>query len=87
MFVFSWRYLRTSYKIYALAVVLIALSLHTGVSLNPYISLPRHLVPAFPVFLGIAQAYEFKRLPFILGILVLCQMLFLCCFVWQTWVL
>jgi hypothetical protein len=87
MFVFSWRYLRTSYKIYSLAVVLIALSLHTGVSLNPYISLPRHLVPAFPVFLGIAQAYQFKRLPLILGILVACQMLFLCCFVWQTWVL
>lgn len=87
MFVFSWRYLRTSYRIYALAVVLIALSLNTGVTINPYISLPRHLVPAFPVFLGIAQAYEFKRLPFILGILVLCQMLLLCCFVWQTWVL
>jgi len=87
MFVFAWRYLRTSYKIYSLAVVLIALSLNTGVTINPYISLPRHLLPAFPVFLGIAQAYRFKRLPFILGILVLCQMLFLCCFVWQTWVL
>src|SRR5919206_1853864 len=80
MFVFSWRYLRTSYKIYALAVVLIALSLHTGMALNPYISLPRHLVPAFPVFLGVAQAYQFKRLPLIITILVLCQMLFLCCF-------
>jgi len=57
------------------------------VTINPYISLPRHLVPAFPVFLGIAQAYRFKRFPFILFILVLCQMLFLCCFVWQTWVL
>ena len=87
MFVFSWRYLRTSYKIYSLAVLLIALSLNTGVTINPYISLPRHLLPAFPVFLGIAQAYQFKRLPFILGILVLCQMLFLACFVWQTWVL
>jgi Gpi18-like mannosyltransferase len=87
MFVFAWRYLRTSYKIYSLAVLLIALSLNTGVTINPYISLPRHMVPAFPVFLGIAQAYRFKRLPFILFILVLCQMLFLCCFVWQTWVL
>ena len=87
MFVFSWRYLRGSYRIYSLAVVLIALSLHTGVSVNPYISLPRHLLPAFPVFIGLVQAYQFKRVPFILGVLLFCQMLFLCCFVWQTWVL
>ena len=87
MFVFSWRHLRGSYRIYSLAVVLIALSLHTGVSLNPYISLPRHLLPAFPVFIGLVQAYQFKRVPFILGILLVCQMLFLCCFVWQSWVL
>jgi Gpi18-like mannosyltransferase len=87
MFVFSWRYVRGSYRIYSLAVVLIALSLHTGVSLNPYISLPRHLLPAFPVFIGLVQAYQFKRVPFILGVLLVCQMLFLCCFVWQTWVL
>lgn len=86
-FVFSWRFLRPSYKIYSVAVVLIALSLHTGVSINPYISLPRHLLPAFPVFIGIAAAYRFKRLWFILGVLLVCQMLFLCCFVWQTWVL
>lgn len=86
MFIFSWRCLRTSYRIYSLAVVLVALSYHTG-SLDPYVSLPRHMLPAFPVFIGVAAAYKFRRLPFILAVLALCQMLFLCCFVWQTWVL
>jgi Gpi18-like mannosyltransferase len=87
MFVAGWRYLRPSYRIYCLAVLLIALSYHTGTKLNPYISLPRHMLPAFPVFLGMAQAYRFQRLPFILGILIACQMLYISCFVWQTWVL
>ncbi|HEU4510853.1 MAG TPA: glycosyltransferase family 39 protein [Pyrinomonadaceae bacterium] len=86
MLVLGWRYLRTSYKLYCLAVVLIAISFHTGVSANPYHALPRHLTLAFPVFLGMAQAYRFTRLWFILGVLLLCQMLVLCCYVWQTWV-
>lgn len=87
MLVLAWRHLRTSYKIYSLAIVLVALSLHTGSTANPYTSLPRHLLPALPVFMGLAAAYKFQRLGFVLFILALCQALFLCCFVWQTWVL
>lgn len=86
MLVLGWRYLRTSYKLYSLAVVVIAISFHTGVSVNPYHALPRHLMLAFPVFLGMSQAYKFRRLWFILGVLLFCQMLVLCCYVWQTWV-
>ena len=63
------------------------MSYHTGMSINPYVSLPRHMLPAFPIFIGVAQAYEFRRPWFILGILILCQALYMCCFVWQTWVL
>ncbi len=87
MFIFGWRYLRPSYRIYCLAVLLIALSYHTGMTVNPYISLPRHMLPAFPIFIGMAQAYRFQRLRFILGSLIVCQMLYISCFVWQTWVL
>lgn len=87
MFVFAWRRLRWSYRIYCLAVLLIAMSYHTGMSINPYVSLPRHMLPAFPIFIGVAQAYEFRRPWFILGILIVCQALYMCCFVWQTWVL
>lgn len=87
MLVFGWRHLRTSYLIYCVALVLIALSLHTGSAVNPYTSLPRHLFLAFPVFIGLATRYKFRRLGFILFTLALCQELYLCCFVWQTWVL
>ena len=86
MFIFGWRQLRTSYRIYSLVVILVALSYHTG-SLNPYISLPRHMLPAFPVFIGFAASYRFKRLPFVLCVLGATQALFLCCYVWETWVL
>lgn len=87
MFAVAWRHLRTSHRIYCLAIVLIALSLHTGASVNPYTSLPRHLLAASPVFIGLAAAYRFQRLGFVLLVLALCQALLLCCFVWQTWVL
>lgn len=86
-FIFAWRHLTPSYRIYCLAVLLIALSYHTGTKLNPYVSLPRHMLPAFPIFIGMAQAYRFQRLPFVLGVLIVCQMLYISCFVWQTWVL
>jgi hypothetical protein len=84
MLVFGWRHLRNSYKAYSVAAVLIALSLKTGV---PYTSLPRHLLAAVPVFIGVASAYKFRRLGFVLFILATMQALMLCCFVWQTWVL
>ncbi len=85
--VIAWTHLRTSHKIYCLAVILIALSLHTGGIVNPYTSLPRHMLAASPVFIGFAAAYKFQRLRFVLLVLAVCQALFLCCFVWQTWVL
>jgi Gpi18-like mannosyltransferase len=87
MMIFSWRHLRTSYRIYSLAIGLVALSYHTGSSVNPYTALPRHLFLAFPVFVGIANRYKFHRLPFVLIILATCQLLVLCCYVWETWVL
>lgn len=85
LLIFSWGKLRTSYRIYSVAVVLLALSLHTGV-INPYISLPRRLLPAFPVFIAVAAHYQFKRPAFVLGALALCQALLLCSYVWETWI-
>ena len=85
LFVLSWRYLRTSYRLYCLAIVLISLSLYTG-QINPYIALPRHLLLAFPVFIGLALRYRLRKFPLLLVLLVVGQMALLCSFVWQTWV-
>lgn len=69
--------LRVSYRIYALTMILDALSYHTGADINPYTALPRHLLLAFPIFIGMAPAYRFRRLSS-LTTLITCQELLLC---------
>ena len=83
--VLSWRYLRTSYRVYCLAIVLVSLSFYAADE-NPFLALPRHLLLAFPVFIGLAARYQFRRFPFLMVLLVECQMGLLVSFVWQRWV-
>lgn len=49
----TWRNMRISYKIYTLVITLISFSFYTG-TIHPYMGLPRHLLVAFPVFIGLA---------------------------------
>lgn len=86
MFVLGWRFLRTSYRIYSIVIILVSLSFYTG-TINPYISLPRHLLLAFPVFIGFASRYRIQRFPLLVIFLVICQMGLLFLFVRQRWVL
>ncbi len=86
MFVLGWRYLRMSYRIYSIVIILVSLSFYTG-TINPYISLPRHLLLAFPVFIGFASRYRIQRFPVLVIFLVICQMGLLFLFVRQRWVL
>ncbi len=86
MFVLGWRHLRASYRIYSLIIILVSLSFFTG-HFNPYISLPRHLLSAFPVFIGYGARYRTGPSPLLMVILVMCQMGLLCLFVFQRWVL
>jgi hypothetical protein len=53
----AWRNMRISYRIYAVAIVLVSFSYHTGM-LYPYIALPRHLLLAFPVFIGLGPVFR-----------------------------
>ncbi|HSE15676.1 MAG TPA: glycosyltransferase family 39 protein [Pyrinomonadaceae bacterium] len=88
LFVLSWRYLRTSYRVYCVVIVLVSLSFFTG-HVNPFIALPRHLLLAFPVFIGLAARYRLRKfplLPLLMVMMAVCQMALLCTFVWQTWV-
>ena len=43
-----------SYRIYSLTMTWLAFSYYTG-PYYPYMGLPRHLLLAFPVFIGLAQ--------------------------------
>ena len=85
LLVLSWRYLRTSYRVYCIAIVLVSLSFYVADE-NPFLALPRHLLPAFPVFIGLAARYQFRRMTFFLFLLIECQVGLLVCFVWQRWV-
>ena len=87
LFVLSWRYLRASYRVYCIAIFLIGLSFYAG-DINPLLALPRHLVLAFPVFIGLAARYRLRTLPLALVLIVLavCQLALLRFFVWQSWI-
>jgi len=53
--VIAWRNLRTSYKLYCLTILLVSFGYHTGMRVSsPYMGLPRHLLLAFPIFIGLA---------------------------------
>lgn len=49
----AWPRLRASYRIYVAAIVLVSFAYYTG-PIHPYMGLPRHLLLAFPVFVGLA---------------------------------
>jgi hypothetical protein len=57
----AWRRLRTSYRLYALAIVLVSFGYYTG-PFYPYMGLPRHLLLAFPVFIGLAPVFRQRLL-------------------------
>jgi hypothetical protein len=55
MTVLAWRNMRASYRLYTFIIILVSLSYYTGlVNDSTYMGLPRHLLLAFPVFIGIA---------------------------------
>jgi Gpi18-like mannosyltransferase len=47
----SWRKMRMSYRIYCLLIALVSFSYYTG-PVHPYMGLPRHLLLAFPIYIG-----------------------------------
>jgi hypothetical protein len=87
LFILSWRCLRASYRVYCVAIVLIALSFYAG-DIDPFLALPRHLLLAFPVFIGFATRYRLRTVPLVLVlvVLVVAQMGLLRWFIWQSWV-
>jgi len=62
----SWKRMKWSYRLYVLAITILSFSFNTG-TVHPYMGLPRHLLLAFPVFIGAASAFDtpWKRLTII----------------------
>jgi hypothetical protein len=74
-----------SYRLYCAAILLISLSFYAG-DIDPFLALPRHLLLAFPVFIGLAARYRLRTFPLLLIVLVISQMGLLRYLVWQWWV-
>ncbi len=51
---FAWRGMRLSYRIYVVVIIMVSFGYHTG-PYYPYMGLPRHLLLAFPVFIGLGH--------------------------------
>jgi hypothetical protein len=69
LFVLAWPRMRGSYRIWSLITILLSFSYYTG-PFYPYMGLPRHLLLAFPVFIGLAPfvAQRWTRLAIIGGV-------------------
>ena len=54
---FAWKTMRTSYRLYVVVIIIVSFSFHTGMLATggAYLSLPRHLLLAFPVFIGLTN--------------------------------
>jgi hypothetical protein len=63
LIVLAWRGMRASYRIYVTLIAIVSFSFHTGMSPTggAYLSLPRHLLLAFPVFIGLGAGW--RKLP------------------------
>jgi hypothetical protein len=86
MTVMSWRYLRPSYRLYVLAVVLVSFSYYTG-PVAPYMGLPRHLLLGFPVFIGVSQAVQKpKSRRWLLAVNILVMAWMVVQYVFRVWV-
>ena len=53
--ILGWKRLRMSYRIYAVAVAWVSFSYYTGLA-YPYMGLSRHLLLAFPIFIGLGTS-------------------------------
>jgi Gpi18-like mannosyltransferase len=59
LLVISWKSMRLSYRLYSLTIALVSFSYYTG-PIHPYMGLPRHLLLAFPIFIGLATVIKNK---------------------------
>lgn len=57
----TWKKMRLSYKVYSVVIFLVSLSYYTG-DIHPVMGLPRHLLLAFPIFLGLGEVVTKPRL-------------------------
>lgn len=84
--VLAWPRLRLSYRVYTVVIVVVSFAYQTG-AIHPYMGLLRHLLLAFPVFLGLGKRSQKPMLRALgLGLGVLGQCFLLLLYGLEAWV-
>jgi hypothetical protein len=81
----TWKHMRTSYQLYALATTLISFAYYTG-PFYPYMGLPRHLLLGLPVFIVLGAILDKRRYTIIALSGVCVSFALLVMYVFETWV-
>jgi hypothetical protein len=84
-FIISWRYLNISYRLYSFVIIVISFSTISGQYF--FESLPRHLLLAFPVFLGLSSVIQkYRQKLFFLACQIPGLILLIYCYVLNGWI-
>ena len=88
LFALAWKHMNPADRIYSLGVTLVSFSLSIGsTSTYVYMSLPRHLLPAVPVFIGLASSLKKSwQQRAVIGVQFSLQVFVLMLYVFQTWI-
>jgi hypothetical protein len=88
LFALAWKHMNPADRLYSLAVTLVSFSLSIGsTSTYVYMSLPRHLLPAIPVFIGLANSLKKTwQQRVVIGVQFSVQVFALMLYVFQTWI-
>ena len=88
LFALAWKYMNPPDRVYSLTVTLVSFSLSIGsTSTYVYMSLPRHLLPAVPVFIGLASSLKRTwQQRVVIGVQFSVQVFALMLYVFQTWI-
>jgi hypothetical protein len=82
----AWPRMRASYRLLTGVVAAVSFAYYTGPAI-PYMGLPRHLLLAFPVFIGATPFFEKGRRRFLLaGVFLPAMLLVVMMYVLQAWV-
>jgi hypothetical protein len=82
----AWRNMKPADRIYSLAIVLVGFSVYTG-QYRLYLSLPRHLLLAVPVFVGLAASLKRRwHIALLIGVQGVTQVFMLFLYVNKAWI-
>ena len=86
LLILAWKYLDPAGRFYALVITLVSFSVSTG-PIRVYLSLPRHLFIAIPVFIGLAGALKRRwQQASVIGIQFLLEIFMLVLYVTKAWI-